>query len=133
VGMKRKLVFYVQKLISNDLAPFPILKQCFIDCKIDLLTNDNKSLIICHLNGIKDEFDKYFPKDTIEHVWILNPFIYDAYNLPEEFKTPAQKELLSLTFDISLKQRTVQALNTCRILAHKLTLDGWMDYKWVKL
>jgi hypothetical protein len=28
-----------------------------------------------------------------------------AYNLPEEFKTPAQKELLSLTFDNSLKQR----------------------------
>jgi hypothetical protein len=24
-----------------------------------------------------------FPK-IIEHVWILNPFIFDAYSLPEE-------------------------------------------------
>jgi hypothetical protein len=33
------------------------------------------------------------------------PFIYDAYNLPEELTTPAQEELLSLASDISLKQR----------------------------
>jgi hypothetical protein len=33
------------------------------------------------------------------------PFIYDAYNLPEELKTPASEELLSLASDISLKQR----------------------------
>jgi hypothetical protein len=104
--MKRKLVFYVKKLISNDLAPFHILKQCLIDCKIDLLPNDTKSLIIIyHLNGIKDKFDKYFPKDTIEYVWILNPFIYDAYHLPEELTTPAQEELLTLVSDISMKQR----------------------------
>jgi zinc finger BED domain-containing protein 5/7/8/9 len=54
---------------------------------------------------LHDEFYKYFPSDTIEHTWVLNPFAHDLYNLPDELSTLAQEELLSLATNLTLAQR----------------------------
>jgi len=104
-GMKNRLKFYVKKLMLNDLAPFPNLQSCLKDCSFDVLPLEIVTCIKSHLEALSGEFQKYFPEENIDHEWVLNPFVYDADNLPEELTTIAQEELISLAMDVNLKQR----------------------------
>jgi hypothetical protein len=105
MGMKNRLKFYIQKLNTNDLASFPNLQTCLQESSLEVLPVGIVTCIKKHLESLSAEFYRYFPEENIDNEWVLNPFVHDVDNLPEELTTFAQEELISLATDVNMKQR----------------------------
>jgi zinc finger BED domain-containing protein 5/7/8/9 len=103
LAMKRKLQFYALKLRSNDLTTFPTLKD-YLNVQKITLAAESKTKYSSHLIGLRENFYKYFPNDTIENTWMLDPFASEVEDLTPELSTLAQEELLTLGSDIVLKK-----------------------------
>jgi zinc finger BED domain-containing protein 5/7/8/9 len=104
VSMKRKLNFYALKIKEDDLTSFPTL-AVYVGSSNSSLSPELKRIFIAHVTKMKEEFDRYFPEENINHTWVLNPFQYDETNLPEELSTAAQEELLTLSSNLTIKSK----------------------------
>jgi hAT family C-terminal dimerisation region len=102
LGIKRKLEFYVTKIKTGDLSCFPVLRSQLEESGRSSLQPKLQELFVEHLKKLRDEFYKYFPQDEVDHVWILNPFVFDTSNLPIELTSTAQEQLLTLSSNVVL-------------------------------
>jgi hypothetical protein len=100
--MKAKIDLYILKIQSRSTTCFPILDKHLRISSCDL-PDSIKQEIVDHLSKIRSDFDKYFSQNELQHIWIQNPFIFNAQNMPRDLPDPAQDELIDLTFDEKAK------------------------------
>ncbi|XP_077971296.1 protein FAM200A-like [Styela clava] len=89
-----KLKLWSQRVTNDDVTSFPRLNDIIRDGFEQLLKPD----IICHLQNLQKEFERYFPEINTSSILLRlarNPFICEVEDVPQVI----QEEFIELTND----------------------------------
>jgi hypothetical protein len=101
-AMKAKLELFKTKLESGVVTCFPILEKHLGMARLKLPIHTRRTMI-CHIEKLRENFEKYFPSNYVNHSWLRNPFLYNVSNIPMELSDSEQEELIDVTFDEKAK------------------------------
>ncbi|XP_043943211.1 zinc finger BED domain-containing protein 5-like [Protopterus annectens] len=99
-SMIKKLDFWRSCLENGQTEVFETLHNFLSENKLNL-SREIRKKINEHLNGLKSDFQKYFPKLEEEIYWISNPF-EEQYVLAAKLSVKEKEKLIELSTDSTL-------------------------------